>query len=100
MTLAAADIGVHPRPFRHIVAKWRGGLSLRARLALFVTLGVTGIVAVLSLLQVRLIERTVEAQLMESAKGTAQAVADGMHSLDESDVPAWLHDFIEAESAV
>jgi two-component system, NtrC family, sensor kinase len=88
------------RPFRHIVAKWRTGLSLRARLALLVALGVAAIVAVLSVLQVRLVEQTVEAQLIDSARATAQAVADGMRSIDESDVPGWLHDFVEAEPAV
>ena len=100
MTPPTSDAPGAARPFRHIVAKWRSGLSLRARLALFVALGVAGVVALLSLLQVRLIERTVEAQLVDSARATAQAVADGMRSLDETDVPGWLHDFIEAEPAV
>ena len=76
------------------------GLSLRARLALFVALGVAAVIALLSFLQVRLVERTVEQQLIDSARGTAQAVADGMRSIDEVDVPGWLHDFIEAEPAV
>ena len=63
-------------------------------------LGVAGVVALLSLLQVRLIERTVETQLVDSATATAQAVADGMRPLDETDIPGWLHEFIEAEPAV
>src|SRR6266566_4962569 len=100
MTSPPSDAPAGARPFRHIVAKWRSGLSLRARLALFVAVGVAGIVALLSLLQVRLIERTVETQLVDSARATAGAVADGMRSIDETDVPGWLHDFIQAEPAV
>src|SRR5690349_6804992 len=87
-------------PFRHIVAKWRRGLSLRTRLALCVALGVAGIIALLSFVQVRLAGRTVEAQLIASAGTTAQAVADGMGSLDEAEVPEWLHDFVEAEPSL
>jgi two-component system, NtrC family, sensor kinase len=87
-------------PFRHIVAKWRGGLSLRARLALLVALGVAAVIALLSFLQVRLVETTVEKQLVDSARATALAVAAGMGSLDEADVPGWLHDFIAADPAV
>jgi len=87
-------------PFRHIVAKWRGGLSLRARLAALVALGVAAVIAVLSFLQVRLVETTVEKQLVDSGRATALAVSDGMSSLDEADVPGWLHDFIAADPAV
>src|SRR5436853_385171 len=87
-------------PFRHGVAKWRSGLSLRARLTLLVAIGTAAVVALLSFLQVRLVERTFESQRVDSAQRTAQAVADNMQSLDETDVPGWLHDFIEAEPAV
>jgi two-component system NtrC family sensor kinase len=100
MTLHSSDEGAGDRPIRPNGAKWRFSLSLRSRLALFVGLGVAGVVALLSLLQVRLVEQTVETQLVDSARATAQAVADGMRSLDETDVPGWLHDFIEAEPAV
>jgi two-component system, NtrC family, sensor kinase len=88
------------RLIRHSVAKWPGGLSLRARLALSVALGATALIALLSFLQVRLVERTVEQQLVGSARATAQAVADGMSSRDETDLPGWLHEFIEAEPSV
>jgi hypothetical protein len=87
-------------PFRHSGAKWRAGLSLRARLAVLVGLGVAAVIALLSLLEVRLVERTVETQLVDSARSTALAVANGMGSLDEADVPGWLHDFITADPAV
>jgi two-component system NtrC family sensor kinase len=100
MTLHSSDAAAAGGPFRPIGAKWRFPLSLRARLALFVALGVAGVVALLSLLQVRLIERIVETQLVDSTRATAQAVADGMRSLEETDIPGWLHDFIEAEPAV
>src|SRR4029077_11850691 len=100
MALPVSEAPVGARPFRPIGANWRFGLSLRARLALFVAVGVAGVVALLSLLQGRLIERTVETQLVDSARATAQAVADGMRSIDETDVPGWLHDFVEAEPAV
>ncbi|HEV3214492.1 MAG TPA: ATP-binding protein, partial [Vicinamibacterales bacterium] len=82
------------------MAKWLPGLSLRARLAVLVALGVAGVIAFLSFLQVRLVERTVEKQLVDSARATALAVANGMGSLDEADVPGWLHDFITADPAV
>jgi two-component system, NtrC family, sensor kinase len=88
------------RPIRHSVAKWSGKLSVRSRLALSVAFGASVLIALLAFLQVRLVERTVEQRLVQSARATAQAVADGMSSLDETDVPGWLHDFIEAEPAV
>src|ERR1700686_3902734 len=98
MTPPRSDASAANPPIRPIGAIWP--LSLRSRLALFVALGVAGIVALLSVLQVRLIEGTVETQLVDSGRATAQAVADGMRSLDETDIPGWLHDFIEAEPAV
>jgi signal transduction histidine kinase len=100
MTSPSSDTTAAAGAFRPIGAKWRAVLSLRARLALFVALSVAFVVALLSLLQVRLMERTVEAQLVDSTRATAQAVADGMRSIEESDIPGWLHDFIEAEPAV
>jgi signal transduction histidine kinase len=100
MMPSTSDTSGPAKPFRPIVAKWRSGLSLRARLALFVALGVAVVIALLSLVQIHLVERTVEVQLVDSARATAQAVADGMRSVDETDVPGWLHDFIEAEPAV
>src|SRR4051812_21518423 len=99
MTSHDSDVPAAGPPFRPIGAKWLP-LSLRSRLALFVALGVAGIVALLSMLEVRLIEQTVETQLVDSARATAQAVADGARALDEPDVPGWLHEFIEAEPAV
>src|SRR5438105_15699181 len=87
-------------PFRHIVAKWRGGLSLRARLPGLVGLGGAAVIAVLSCRQVCRVETTVEKQLVDSGRATALAVSDGMSSLDEADVPGWLHDFIAADPAV
>jgi signal transduction histidine kinase len=87
-------------PFRHIVAKWRTGVSLRVRLAALVALGVAAVIALLSVLQLRLVESTVEKQLVDSARATAVAVAEGMGTLDEADVPGWLHDFIAADPAV
>ncbi len=95
---SAALPGEHP--IRHTVAGWRFRSSLRARLTLFVALGAAAVIALLSLLQLRLIERTVEAQLFDSARGTAQAVADGMQLVEGTDPGGWLHDFIEATPAV
>jgi signal transduction histidine kinase len=100
MTIPLPDVPTAAAPVRPIGAKWLFPLSLRFRLALFVALGVAAVVALLSLLQVRLIERTVETQLVDSATATAQAVADGMRPLDQVDIPGWLHEFIEAEPAV
>jgi two-component system NtrC family sensor kinase len=99
MTPHDSELSAAGQPFRPIGAKWFP-LSLRSRLALFVALGVAGIVALLSVLQVRLIEQTVGTQLVDSARATAQAVKDGLRSLDEPDIPGWLHEFIEAEPAV
>src|SRR3954466_14524339 len=100
MSVHSSDSASGARPFRPNGAKWHLPRSLRFRLALFVGLGVAGVVALLSILQVRLVEQTVERQLVGSASGTAQAVANGMRSVDDSDMPGWLHDFIEAEPAV
>src|ERR1700730_10276736 len=100
MTSPSSDSASAGTPFRHTVAKWRAGLSLRARLALLVAVGVAAVIAILSFMQVRLVERTVAKQLVDSARATALAVAAGMGSLDEADVPGWLQDFIAAMRAV
>jgi signal transduction histidine kinase len=88
-----------PRPpqTRPIVAKW---LSLRIRLGVLVALVVTLVVGVSSYLQVRVFEATVLADLLETARLTAQAVADDVElrpdPLDIEDLADGLREFNEA----
>src|SRR5436190_10314460 len=63
----------HQRPSG---AKLRGGLSLRLRLALLVALMTAIVIGIEAYLEIRVFERTVERDLLETARVTALAVAD------------------------
>ena len=63
----------HQRPSG---AKLRAGLSLRLRLALLVALMTAIVIGIEAYLEIRVFERTVERDLLETARVTALAVAD------------------------
>src|SRR5262245_65250571 len=90
----------HLRP---AVAKWRGALSLRARLSLIVAFVLAAAIIALSYLEVHAIARTIERELENTAQLAAVAVADELASRpgvpDDAELADWLHDFIEANSA-
>src|SRR5258705_1245247 len=62
-----------PRPTG---AKLRGALSLRMRLALLVALSTAIVIGIEAFLEIRVFERAVERDLLETARLTALAVAD------------------------
>src|SRR3982751_1336261 len=57
-------------------AHLRGGLSLRLRLALLVALSTAAVIGIEAFLEFRVFERTVERDLLDTARVTALAVAD------------------------
>jgi signal transduction histidine kinase len=89
----------HDRP---AVAGWRSGLAMRVRLSLLVAVIVALVITALTYLQLRAVERTIEEELTDSARLTAQAIADdlGTRGLNPIDLDDWLHEFIEANPAV
>jgi signal transduction histidine kinase len=89
----------HERP---AVAGWRSGLAMRVRLSLLVAVVVALVITALTYLQLRAVERTIDTELTDSARLTAQAIADdlGTRGLNPVDLDDWLHEFIEANPAV
>jgi len=86
---------------RHTVAKWLPGLSLSARLSLFVALIVIGVVASVTYLETRSFERDIDRELMDAARLSAQLAAQNLAAreqpLDPLDIRDMLHDLVEAD---
>jgi two-component system, NtrC family, sensor kinase len=86
---------------RHSVAKWLPGLTLSARLSLFVALIVIGVVASVTYLETRSFERDIDRELMDAARLGAQSAADNVAAreppLDPLDIRDVLHDLVEAD---
>src|SRR5512135_1796304 len=85
---------------RHTVAWWREPVPLRLRFMVVVALGVTILVLSLTWFQVRNLERTIDADLADTGRLTAQAIADDLElvPLDEpTEIDATLHEFLSAE---
>src|SRR4051794_39186640 len=96
-TIATADLepvaAAHQRPSG---AKLRPGISLRLRLALLVALSVAIVIGIEAFLEVRVFERTVERDLLDTARVTALAVADDYElRTDPVDVAALSTDLHE-----
>jgi len=76
-TIATSDLdpaaAAQQRP---IGAKLRPGISLRLRLAVLVALSVAIVIGIEAFLEIRVFERTVERDLLDTARITALAVAD------------------------
>ena len=89
---------------RPSVAKVPRVLSLRARLMLLVALAVTLVLGIEALLEVRVFERDVERDLLETARLTAVAVADDFElrrePLDVKALSATLHEFAIGAAAI
>lgn len=89
---------------RPSVAKLRGGLSLRTRLALLVTLAVALIIGVQAVIQTTLFEHAVQRDIVENARLTAVAVADDFElrrePVDFNAVSATLHEFAISAPAI
>jgi signal transduction histidine kinase len=90
-----------PRPS---VAKLRRTFSLRTRLALFVTLAVAAVIGVEAIIEIRVFERTVERDLLETARLTAIAVADDFElrrdPVDVASVSTMLHEIAISAPAI
>src|SRR6185295_20155700 len=91
-------MGAH---IRHTVAKWFPGMSLSARLSVFVALIVIGVVASVTYLETRAFERDIERELMDAARLGAQSAVDNLAArdqpLDPLDIRDVLHDLAEAD---
>src|SRR4051795_8157114 len=98
-TIATSDLEsaavTHRRPSG---AKLRGALSLRLRLALLVALSTAIVIGIEAFLEIRVFERTVERDLLETARLTAVAVADDYElrtePVDAQSLSADLHDLV------
>ena len=84
-----------PRPTG---AKWRRSLSLRMRLALLVALSTASVIGIEAFLEIRVFERAVERDLLETARLTALAVADDYElrsdPVDATALSADLHELV------
>jgi two-component system, NtrC family, sensor kinase len=79
-------------------AKLRKALSLRLRLALLVALSTGAVIGIEAFLEIRVFERAVERDLLETARLTALAVADDyelrMDPIDRAVLAADLHELV------
>src|SRR5512141_1514459 len=88
---------------RHTVAWWRAPVPLRLRFMVIVALGVTVLVLSLTWLQVRNLEQTIESDLTDRGRLTAQAIADDLELVpldDPTEIDATLHEFLSSEPAL
>ncbi len=89
---------------RPSVAKLRRSFSLRTRLALLVSLAVALVIGVQAVLEIGVFERTVERDLVETARLTALAVADDFElrrdPLDVAAISTMLHEFAVSAPAI
>ena len=91
----------HMRPS---VAKLRSSLSVRTRLALFITLAVALVIGVQAIIEIGIFERTVERDLLETARLTAVTVADDFElrrdPIDLDALGGMLHEFAVSAPAI
>lgn len=98
-TIATPEVepvaAAHQRPSG---AKLRPAVSLRLRLALLVALSVATVIGIEAFLEIRVFERTVEHDLLETARVTAVAVADDYElrtaPVDSASLSTDLHDLV------
>ena len=96
-----APVSVHGR---HSVAEWLSGSSLSGRLSWLVVLIVTSVVTGVAFVEEQSFLRSVERDLLDTARSTAQAVADDLAArpapVDPLDIRDTLHDFAAADPVV
>jgi two-component system, NtrC family, sensor kinase len=89
---------------RPSVAKLRRSLSLRTRLTLLVTLAVALVIGVQAVIEIGVFERTVERDLLETARLTALTVSDDFElrrePIDLDAVSAMLHEVAVSAPAI
>lgn len=92
------------RPRHSLWGRWFTRLSLRVQITVLVALVVTLVVTASAYLQIRAFEATILADLLETARGTAQAVADSIElqrdPLNAEVVADTLREFIEAVPSI
>jgi len=105
--MSSKELGRSPwrRHFRPTVAKLHDAFTLRLRLGLLVALVVTVVVGVSSYLQIQSFETSARTQIYETARSTAQAVADDIEVQDKEninpdDIGETLHEFNDAVSSI
>ena len=91
----------HMRPS---VAKLRRSLSVRTRLTLLITLAVALVIGVQAIIEIGIFERTVERDLLETARLTAVTVADDFElrrePIDIDALGGMLHEFAVSAPAI
>jgi two-component system, NtrC family, sensor kinase len=100
-TLTTAEPAAqHPAQRRPTGAKMRGGISLRLRLALLVALSTAIVIGIEAYLEIRVFERAVELDLIETARLAAIGVADDyelrVEPVDGAALSADLHELVRA----
>jgi signal transduction histidine kinase len=89
---------------RPSVAKLRRSLSVRTRLTLLIILAVALVIGVQAIIEIGLFERTVERDLLETARLTAVAVADDYElrrdPIDVDSLSDMLHEFAVSAPAI
>jgi signal transduction histidine kinase len=98
-TIATSEIEAVPATQRRPTgAKLRRALSLRMRLALLVALSTAIVIGIEAFLEIRVFERAVERDLLETARLTALAVADDYElradPVDAAALSADLHELV------
>jgi signal transduction histidine kinase len=100
MTSPHQSGNARPTQGRPSVAAWPRVFSLGTRLALAVTLSVAIVIGSLAIVGLRLLERRLDADLRETARVTAAAVADDIElrpdPLSGAAIAPALHDFMAA----
>jgi two-component system, NtrC family, sensor kinase len=89
------------RHIRHSVAKWRDRLTLRTRLSLLVALVMASVITALTYFQLRAVQQTIEQELEETARLTAETIRADVAtrpSLDGADLRDWLHEVVGANA--
>jgi two-component system NtrC family sensor kinase len=89
---------------RPSVAKLRRSLSVRTRLTLLITLAVALVIGVQAIIEIGIFERTVERDLLETARLTAVTVADDFElrrdPIDLDALGGMLHEFAVSAPAI
>ena len=89
---------------RPSVAKLRRSLSVRTRLTLLITLAVALVIGVQAIIEIGIFERTVERDLLETARLTAVTVADDFElrrdPIDIDSLGGMLHEFAVSAPAI
>jgi two-component system, NtrC family, sensor kinase len=90
------------RQIRHGVAAWRPAMSLRVRLLVLVALALALVIGATTYWETRTFETALDRELRDTARSTAEAVADDLELRPEpyTELDSMLHEFLEAVPAL